>query len=74
MKIIEVDAGRFVNIDNVFKMDLIKVEKSDACYWRFYCSDDCYSISKEFENNATAREWLFMQIMRASGGNEVIEL
>jgi hypothetical protein len=74
MNIIEIDIGRFVNFDNVFKMDLIKVEKSDQCYWRFYCSDDCYSISKEFDNAKAAREWLFTQIIRASGGNEVIEL
>jgi hypothetical protein len=74
MKIIEIDVDRFVNLDSVFKMDLIKVEKSDIFYWRFYCSEDCYSISKEFESNSAAREWLFLQVMRASGGNEVIEL
>ena len=71
---IEVDIDRFVNIDNVFKMELLSVEKSDKCYWRFYCREDCYSISKEFNNRTEAREWLFFNIIRASTGSEVIEL
>lgn len=74
MTLIEVDKRRFINMDNVFKFELIQLEKSDQCFYRFYGIDDSHMSSKEFESEATARDWMNLQIMRAAGSNEILEL
>jgi len=75
MRIIEVEKGVYVNIDNVFKTELIHIEKSEKCYWKFYSSDENnYAISREFDDCADAKEWLSVQSMRASATKEIIDL
>ncbi|OQX71898.1 MAG: hypothetical protein B6D62_01045 [Candidatus Cloacimonas sp. 4484_275] len=66
MRIIEIERGIYINIDNVFKIELVRIEKSEKCYWKFYSADENnYAISKEFDDVSEAREWLSMQSMRA---------
>ena len=75
MKIIEIDKGIFVNIDNVFKIELVKLEKIVKCYLKFFNgSENNYAISKEFDDAEEAKEWLLMQTMRAAATKEIIEL
>ena len=75
MRIIEIEKGIYINIDNVFKIELIRLEKSEKCYWKFYStSEDNYAISKEFDDVEEAKEWLSMQSMRASATREIIDL
>lgn len=75
MKIIEIDIGIFVNIDNVFKIELVKLEKGAGYYWKFFSeSENNYAISKEFDDSDEAKEWLSMQTLRASATKEIIEL
>ena len=75
MRIIEIEKGVYVNIDNVFKTKLIHIEKSEKCYWKFYSSNENnYAISREFDNFADAKEWLSMQSMRAAATGEIIDL
>jgi hypothetical protein len=74
MTIIEVDKGRFVNLNHVFRIDLIQVEKSDKFYVKFYSENGEYSISKEFHNEIAARDWLTLSVLRSSGTHEILEL
>lgn len=74
MTLIEVDERRFVNMDNVFKFELILLEDSIRCFYRFYGIDDNHLSSREFENETAARDWMNLQIMRAAGSNEILEL
>ncbi|MBC8384530.1 MAG: hypothetical protein H8E57_03310 [Candidatus Cloacimonetes bacterium] len=75
MKIIEIDIGIFVNIDNVFKIELVKLEKGAGYYWKFFSeSENNYAISKEFNDAEESKEWLSMQTLRASATKEIIEL
>ncbi len=75
MKIIEIDKGIFINIDNVFKIELVRLEKSEKCYLKFFAgSENNYAISKEFDDAEEAKEWLSMQTIRASATNEIIAL
>ena len=56
MKIIEIDIGIFVNIDNVFKIELVKLEKGAGYYWKFFSeSENNYAISKEFDDSDEAK-------------------
>jgi len=73
MIIIEVKKNKFVNIDNVFKMDIIRKEKNTV-YWRFYTNDESFCSSKEFSDEQEAHSWLSMQIARAQGSGEIISL
>jgi len=74
MIIIEVKKNKFVNINNVFKMDVLGKEGSDNVYWRFYANDDSFCSSREFSDAQEAHSWLSMQIARAQGSGEIISL
>ena len=75
MKIIEIDKGIFINIDKVFKIEMVRLEKSEKCYLKFFSgSEGNYAISKEFDDFDNAREWLSMQTIRAGATKEIIEL
>jgi len=74
MTIIEVDKDRFVNLKQVFKIDLIQVEKSSNCYVKFYSASGEYIISKEFASDVAARDWLSLSVIRSSDANEILHL
>jgi hypothetical protein len=65
---------KFVNLDNVFKMELINMEDSNEYYWRFFATDDTFCTSQPFENEAEAKEWLKMRVLRAKGSGDIIGL
>lgn len=74
MVIIEVKRNKFINIDNVFKMDILYQEKNKKVYWRFYATDETFCTSREFADEQEALSWLSMQVARAQGSNEIIKL
>ena len=74
MIIIEVNKNKFVNIDNVFRMDILRKEDTNSVYWRFYANDDSFCSSREFSDEQEAHSWLSMQIARAQGSGEIISL
>ena len=74
MTMIEVDKNLFVNMKQVFRIELIQIEKSDRCYIKFFSSNGEYTISREFPSDVAARDWLNLSIIRSSGSNEILEL
>ena len=74
MIIIEVKKNKFVNIDNVFRMDILRKEDNNKVYWRFYATDESFCSSREFSDEQEAHSWLSMQIARAQGSKEIISL
>ncbi|MCF7859240.1 MAG: hypothetical protein K9N07_07945 [Candidatus Cloacimonetes bacterium] len=74
MIIIEVKKNKFVNIENVFKMTILRNEDNHTVYWRFYNNDDTFTSSREFIDEQEAQSWLSMQIVRAQGTGEIILL
>ncbi|MCD4797051.1 MAG: hypothetical protein K8R49_07790 [Candidatus Cloacimonetes bacterium] len=74
MIIFEVDKGKFVNIDNVFKFEIVSMEDSDKVFWRFYANEDIFCTSREFGSSQEALTWLNMTIARAKGAEEIIGL
>ncbi|MDP8201858.1 MAG: hypothetical protein P9M11_06910 [Candidatus Tenebribacter burtonii] len=74
MIIIEVKKNNFVNIENLFRMDILHSEDNNKVYWRFYANDESFCSSKEFSDVQEANIWLSMQIARAQGSNEIISL
>jgi hypothetical protein len=61
-------------MDRVFKFDLIKLEQEERYFFRFYSSNDTHASSREFDSELAAVDWLNLQIMRASGSNEILPL
>lgn len=74
MIIIEVKRGKFVNIDNVFRMDILSSEANKRVYWRFYSTEEAFCSSREFSDEQEAHSWLSMQIARAQGSNDIMRL
>jgi len=74
MIIIEVKKDKYVNIDNVFKMDILCNDSNKKVYWRFYATDETFCSSREFSDEQEAHSWLSMQIARAQGSKEIIKL
>ncbi len=74
MTLIEVDTHRFVNMDKVFKFDLIKLEQEERFFFRFYSSNETDISSRGFDSETAAIDWLNLQIMRAAGSNEILPL
>jgi hypothetical protein len=69
-----IDEKKFVNLDNVFKMELINMEDSEEVFWRFYAKEDIFCTSQPFENESEAKEWLKMRVLRAKGSGDIIGL
>ena len=65
---------KFVNLSNVFKVELISMEDSEEYYWRFFATDDTFCTSQPFENETEAREWLKLRFLKAKGSGDVIGL
>ena len=74
MIIIEVKKDKFVNLANVFRMDILRKEDNNKVYWRFYATDESFCSSREFSDEQEAHSWLSMQIARAQGSGEIISL
>ena len=74
MIIFEIEKGKFVNMDNVFKFELVSMEDSDKIFWRFYAKEDIFCTSREFDSQQEARDWLTMQVTRAQGAGGIIGL
>ena len=74
MIIFEIDKGKFVNLDSVFKFELASMEDSQSVFWKFYSSYDETATSKEFLDQMDAVTWLNMTIARAEGAGEIILL
>ncbi|MCK4312165.1 MAG: hypothetical protein KAW88_05465 [Candidatus Cloacimonetes bacterium] len=74
MVIFEIEKSKFVNMDNVFKFELVSMEDSDKIFWRFYAKEDIFCTSKEFDSPQEALTWLNMTIARAKGAEEIIGL
>ncbi len=72
MIIFEIDEGKFVNIDNVFKFEILSMEDSDKVFWRFHAKEDIFCTSREFDSPQEALTWLNMTIARAKGAEEII--
>jgi len=74
MTLIEIDHRLVINMDNVFKIELIKLDKVEKYFFRFHGSDDVHATSREFDSPQEATDWVNLQIMRAAGANEIISL
>ncbi len=74
MIMFSIDEKKIVNLDNVFKMELINMEDSNEYYWRFFATDDTFCTSQPFENESEAKEWLKMRVLRAKGSGDIIGL
>ncbi|HPR18041.1 MAG TPA: hypothetical protein PLD62_07335 [Candidatus Cloacimonadota bacterium] len=74
MKIFEVDSGKFVNMDNVFKFELLTKKENKQLYWRFYSKEDSMIASREFTDVFDAMSWLNMTLARSEAANEIITL
>lgn len=74
MRIFEVDNGKFVNLDNVFKFELMNKKDTDKLFWRFISIADNMIDSKDFNDSFEAITWLNMTIARAEGAGEIITL
>ena len=74
MIMFSIDEKKFVNLGNVFKMELINMEDSNEYYWRFFATDDTFCSSQPFENESEAKEWLKMRVLRAKGSGDIIGL
>jgi len=74
MIIIEAKKNIFVNMENVFRMDILRKEDNNSVYWRFYANDESFCSSREFSDEQEAHSWLSMQIVRAQGSGEIISL
>jgi hypothetical protein len=74
MVMFSIDEKKFVNLDNVFKMELINMEDSNEYYWRFFATDDTFCSSQPFENESEAKEWLKLRFLKAKGSGDIIGL
>ncbi len=74
MIMFSIDEKKFVNLGNVFKMELINMEDNEQYYWRFFATDDTFCTSQPFENESEAKEWLKMRVLRAKGSGDIIGL
>ncbi|MCF7794181.1 MAG: hypothetical protein K9N09_01375 [Candidatus Cloacimonetes bacterium] len=74
MKLFEIDSGKFINMDNVFKFELFTKKENDKLIWKFYSVNDQSISSKEFADVFDAITWLNMTLARSEGANEVITL
>ncbi len=74
MRIFEVDNGKFVNMDNVFKFELMNKKDSKTLFWRFLSNADNSVDGKEFNDSFEAITWLNMTLARAEGAGEIITL
>jgi hypothetical protein len=74
MIIFEVDSGKFVNMDNVFSLDLMNKKSSKKLFWRFISINNVTIDSREFDDPFEAITWLNMTIARAEGAREIITL
>jgi hypothetical protein len=74
MRIFEIDKGKFINLDTVFKFELASMDDSNSIFWKFYSSYDETVTSKEFIDQMDAITWLNMTIARAEGAGEIILL
>lgn len=73
MTIIEINKGIFLNVENVFKFELMKTE-DEKYYFRFHSDADLVADSMIFNTLDLAREWISMRIIRASGADEILGL
>jgi hypothetical protein len=74
VRIFEVDSGKFVNMDNVFKFELKNKKDSKKLFWRFLSNADNAVDGKEFDDPFEAITWLNMTLARAEGAGEIISL
>lgn len=74
MKIFEVKKGSFINFDNVFKCELIKLEDEQKYFWRFFATQDISCSSNHFDSDQEARDWLHITLTRAMSAEEIINL
>ncbi|MDO9577926.1 MAG: hypothetical protein Q7J16_08580 [Candidatus Cloacimonadales bacterium] len=74
MRIFEVDNGKFVNMDNVFKFELMNKKDNKMLFWRFLSNADNSVDGKEFGDSFEAITWLNMTLARAEGAGEIITL
>jgi hypothetical protein len=57
---IEIDENKFVNLDCVFSILVIKTEKHYVC--RFNIEEGLEETSRTFETEAEARKWLLENV------------
>ena len=74
MTIIEINNGIFVNLENVYKIEISRKDNSESCCLKFYPSSDSYAESKEFNSVAEVRDWLSLRVIRATGSNEILDI
>ena len=74
MIIFGIDEKKFVNLDNVFKIELVNLEDSNEFFWRFSVTDDTFCTSQPFENESEAKEWLKLSFLKAKGSGDIIGL
>lgn len=73
MTIIEIDKGIYINVENVFKFELMQ-NTDQLYYFRFFSVSKQIADSREFENLDLAKEWISMRIIRAAGADEILGL
>jgi len=57
---IEIDENKFVNLDCVFSIKVIKTGKHYVC--TFYIGEGLEETSRTFETEAEARKWLLENV------------
>ena len=73
MTIIEIKKGIYLNVENVFKFELLQKE-DNSFFFRFYSHSEQYADSHDFANLDLAKEWISMRIIRAAGADEILGL
>jgi hypothetical protein len=58
---VEIDWNKFVNLDRVFAIRVIKTENHNVC--RFYILEGLEETSRTFETEADARKWLREEVL-----------
>ena len=74
MIIFEIDNGKFINMNNVFKFELMNKKDGGKLFWRFVSNADETVDGKDFDDAFEAITWLNMTIARAEGAGEIITL
>ena len=73
MTIFEIKEGIFINLENICKFQIEKVDSGNSII-KFFSDQDCNADSIEFSSDDEALDWLSLRIIRSAGANEILRL
>jgi hypothetical protein len=73
MTIFEIKEGVFINLENICKFKIEKVNSGNSII-KFYNDHNCIADSIEFSSENEALDWLSLRIIRSAGANEILRL